>query len=153
MVAVVGKVVGGGGGVGGGVTVVGAVVVLLVEVAVLGRAVGAVVLGSAVVVLDAVVLLVVEDGAGVESFESLTRKAMATPAPAATNSSSAASSSGSGTGRRRGRPGLPRGITRVGASLNVVGCSPDESARTSASPSGGRASGSFASDASAKAAS
>jgi hypothetical protein len=98
-----------GGGVGGGVTVVGAVVVFLVEAAVLVRAVGAVVLGVVVVVSEACVLRVSEDGAGVESFESLTRKAMATPAAAATNSSSAASSSGSGTAGGHGRRGCLAG--------------------------------------------
>ena len=133
MVTVVGTVVGGGGGVGGGVvgggvgggagggfTVVGAVVVFSVEAAVLVRAVGAVVLGVVVPVSEACVFRVSEDGDGVESFESPTRKAMATPAAAAANSSSPASSSGSGTGRR-GPPGLPGGMMRVGASLSVVG--------------------------------
>ena len=134
MVTVVGTVVGGGGGVGGGgvgggvgggagggFTVVGAVVVFLVEAAVLVRAVGAVVLGVVAVVSEACILRVSEDGAGVESFESLTRKAMATPAAAAANSSSAASSSGSGTRRRPRPPGLLGGMMRVGASLSVVG--------------------------------
>jgi hypothetical protein len=171
MVTVVGRVVGGGGGVdgggvgggvggggvGGGATVVGAVVVFLVEVAVLLRTVDAVVLGAVVVVFDARVDCVAEEGGGVEEFELPTRKAMATPAAPAARSS-AASTSASGTGRRRPPPGSPRGITCVGAdAATIVGASlsvaagPAASARTSASPSSGRACGSFASDASASA--
>ena len=162
MVTVVGTVVRGGGGVGGGgggvgggaTTVVGAVVVALVETAAL--VLGTVLTGLVAVVPGVLVVCSTDDVADVESFERPMRKAMATPASPATRRSNAASQTGSGTARRPRLLGPPGGITRVGsepativgASLSVGACSP-ESAWTSSPPSAGRASGSFASEASA----